>query len=242
LNSIDKWIFRFQYGKAYQAADDWHKYATDPGVRNYPSLDLQPEKITSYEISATFIPFGEMLVTASIFKNDIDNLISPGIDVNDNPYYTNKSKAEIIGYEISYRYNIKNTFIIDANFSGAKNEDGNGREIGDIAKIKANIGVMCRFFENSLQITPKINYVGKKLSYGRGLKPSSVEKIDDYAILGINCRYLLKGTGLEFNIKIDNLLNKKYYNPGPREADGSKYPAKVLQPGFNMLIGIRYRI
>ena len=50
----------------------------------------------------------------------------------------------------------------------------------------------------------------------------------------------LLGTLFLFNL--DNFFDKEYYNPGPRDSDGSKYPAQVLQPGFNMLFGIKYRM
>jgi len=49
-----------------------------------------------------------------------------------------------------------------------------------------------------------------------------------------------KVKGLTFNVKFDNVLNQKYYNPGVRSADGEKYNARVLQPEFNFMTGLAY--
>ena len=46
--------------------------------------------------------------------------------------------------------------------------------------------------------------------------------------------------GLDLNIKIDNVFGSEYYNPGSRSADGIKYTARVLQPGFNIMAGFVY--
>ena len=129
------------------------------------------------------------------------------------------------------------------NFIG--NSDENDDLIGDMAPFKMNLGLLYNY-KNKITIYPKVNYVSVKKTINWQGDPTVdpiFTEIEGYAIIGLNINVLnMFGVvkGLDFYLKIDNLTNKDYYNPGPRGADGVKYTARVQQPGMNMMAGIAY--
>lgn len=180
-------------------------------------------------------------------------------------------KAQIYGYEVSFNAFFSENFSLNANVSGAFNYekgmkmekgadgnytpvlDGNGNPetddmvlIGDIAPVKVNMGVLY-VLKNKLTLYPKVNFVSAKqtINWRANLNTPTFREIDAYAILGLNVNVLnILGfvPGLDLNIKLDNILNEQYYNPGARNADGFNYSARILQPGFNFMAGLSYHL
>lgn len=252
-NLSNKITFRFQYAEAFQEPDDWHRFATDVGVRPLPSPNLSPEKLQSMEIGSIF-RFGEAgaSVSASFFRNQITNLIVAQNDILNGVeqttyHWVNESEglSHIYGYEISLNTTLAKNFLLNANLSGAWNYDSNDDIIGDIAPVKVNLGVLWSY-KDKLQIYPKVNFVSTKKTINwqkdEAVDPI-VNQIKGYAIMGVNINamnFWKKAPGLSFNIKLDNILNQEYFNPGPRSADGEKYNARIFQPKFNFMTGFRY--
>ena len=181
-------------------------------------------------------------------------------------------KATIYGYETSFNTQISKNIIINSNISGAWNYgnapkmekdangvfqpvvDANGEKImdekvliGDMAPIKVNFGILYNYADK-ISIYPKVNFVSVKKTINWRANPQTspiFTEIQSYAIIGLNINFintfgLVKG--LDINVKLDNLTNETYYNPGARSANGTKYMARVLQPGFNFMAGLSYSL
>ncbi|MCP4156412.1 MAG: TonB-dependent receptor, partial [bacterium] len=235
--------FRLQYAEAFQEADDWHKFALDTGIRDIPSPNLDPEKLKALELGTTLKIGKKLVLFGSIYYNNIEGLI---MAVDDFPgsityHWENVGKSKIYGYELSFQAGLSRSFSLNGNISGAINKDEDNEEIGDIAPVKVNLGLLYR--GKQLSVFAKMNFVSKKNTINHMLDPSAspiVNSVDGYAIAGLNIKYRDIFKGLDLNLKIDNPFDTEYYNPGPRSADGSKYNARVLQPGLNFMVGFTY--
>ena len=248
-------IIRFQYAEAFQEADDWHKFGTDFDLRPYNSADLEPEKLRSFDLGATVNLKNRLLISGTAYYTIVSNFITEVDNDSLNPYhgyttgihFENLSSGEvtIYGYEFNFNLKLSSSFSLNGNVSGAFNYDFNNVLIGDIAPVKIYMGALYNY-QNKISLYTKINYVSSKKTINWQENPNIdpiYTNIDEFLILGINLNIIdMLGyvNGLDFNIKVDNLLNKEYYNPGPRSADGVKYNARVLQPGFNIMVGLTY--
>ena len=120
------------------------------------------------------------------------------------------------------------------------------KDIADIANIKANAGITKSFDTNQLfaSINLRANYVGeKKVGYGTTVPtnpgiydPSEgyVNTADDggfrfenatipsYFVLNGNLLFDIKALrGVRFGLQMRNILNEKYYHPGPAQASAT---------------------
>lgn len=176
----------------------------------------------------------------------------------------------IYGYESTMNAELAKGLFFNANVSGAWNygvadkmeQDANGNWqpmydsegnsltdervlIGDIAPVKVNAGFLYKY-QNKFSIYPKVNFVATKQTINWRENPDIdpiFTEIEGYAIFGLNLNILNTFgfvKGLDFNVKLDNLTNTEYYNPGSRSANGTKYMARVLQPCFNFMAGLSY--
>jgi outer membrane receptor for ferrienterochelin and colicin len=254
FQASEKVVFRAQYSEAFQEPDDWHRFATDGTVRPNPSPNLDPEKLQSMELGTILKLGGNAgnVLSISGFRNRITNLIIAENDVIDGVeqtsfHWTNQSSgfAVIYGYEMNVSTSLAKNVFLNANLSGAWNYDANDDLIGDIAPAKINVGVLWSY-QDKLQLYPKVNFVSTKRTINWQKDENTlpiVNEVQGYAIVGLNVNVLNmwgKVKGLTFNLKLDNVLNQTYYNPGPRSADGGRYNARVLQPEFNFMTGFRY--
>ena len=177
-------------------------------------------------------------------------------------------EVTIYGYEVNFRAPIISGLSLNGNVSGAYNygpadkmtlgDDGNyvlvldneGNSItdnvliGDMAPYKVNFGISYNY-KNKFSLYPKVNYVSAKktINWRADLNTPKFREIGGYAIVGLNINILnMFGfiKGLDLNVKFDNILDEEYYNPGSRSANGVKYTARVLQPGFNFMTGLSY--
>ena len=185
-------------------------------------------------------------------------------------YENISDEAIIYGYEATINAQFAKGLFLNANVSGAWNygvaekmetdEQGNYQVvlddegepimddnvlIGDIAPIKVNAGILYKY-KDKFSIYPKVNFVAIKKTINWRVNPEIepiYTEIKGYAIIGLNINILntfglIKG--LDLSIKLDNITNTQYYNPGARSANGTKYMARVIQPGFNFMTGISY--
>ena len=176
----------------------------------------------------------------------------------------------IYGYELNMNTQLVEGLSVNANISGSFNYgpaekmeqntngdyetvlDGSGNQvmeekvlIGDMTPFKLNLGLLYNH-RNKFSIYPKVNFVStiQTINWRADLTTPMHREVESYAIIGINFNAInLFGAaeGLDFNFKIDNVLGSEYYNPGSRSANGTKYTAVVLQPGFNFMTGLSYR-
>ncbi len=235
--------FKAIYSEAFQDAGFWTKYGTTPGrLLNNPNL--KPEKVKNYELSFSWRVNKFLFFHISAFDGFYSDAVST-VDVsfvnqNGDTIKTTQHQAigkyQISGIESRIRYINKNLSIY-ANYSFLNpysTSDGTKLRIGDIASNKANFGINYYLFSH-LNLNLRMNFVGARPT-GKNTTISSnpLNKIDPYYIFNGAISYTIKNK-ITFQILLNNILNKEYFDPGVRSADGIYYADKLPQNRFNFM-------
>lgn len=224
---LEDLVFRLQYSEAYQEASDWQKYSLG-GMRANPNL--KPERLKSYEFGTT-AKLGKTKLGAAVYQNYVEDLIEQ-VGGTTMGTFQNVGEAEISGYEVTWDVPFSEKLTISSGISGAFNEDASGEEIGNMAPVKFNLFTTYKITQK-LSLFSKLNYVSKKDTISTNTQEP---EIDGHAIVGLNLQYKIT-QDFSAHVKVDNLFNTKYYEGGPRDANGTNYPARVQQPGRNIMVG-----
>jgi len=89
--------FKFVYGQAFRAPNDYELNYIQPLFRANPGL--QPEKIHSYELIYEQGLAARLHATGSLFWEDINGMISQATDANGLNYFANIGQVESRGFE-----------------------------------------------------------------------------------------------------------------------------------------------
>jgi outer membrane cobalamin receptor len=88
------------YGTAFRAPNAYELYYVD-GVTSKADPNLKPEKITSYEFVVEHLLQANFRLTASLYRNEISNLINQVIDpADDLLVFTNIGQVTSKGAEL----------------------------------------------------------------------------------------------------------------------------------------------
>ena len=112
INSTYK--LKVLYGTAFRAPDFVSQYS-----RNNPVLsgnpDLNPEEITTWELSLSAKPSELLLLQATLFRNEVDDLVGPGSTLP--KIYDNIESVTSKGVELSLRYDITSRLHLSGNYT-----------------------------------------------------------------------------------------------------------------------------
>lgn len=214
------------YGSAFRAPSAYELYYYAPGYNT--SLDLRPETIKSYELAVEHALGQHFHVTGSVFRNQIDDLITEVTDSKGFLVFQNTSSAHATGIESE----------VDGRFSGglegrvsySYNTTGNQNE-GPLQTYspqhlaKANV------------IVPLVRqklFAGLEGQYN-GSRPTLAERTAaSYQVFNATLLAHLLSGHMDLSFSAYNLLDKKYYDPAPVgftqdqiQQDGRSLRAKV---------------
>ncbi|NOQ24149.1 MAG: TonB-dependent receptor [Bacteroidales bacterium] len=212
-----------------------------------PNSDLKPEKLKSLELNNTYFLNKNLSYTLSGFYNKITNLITDEKHKNEifkdipvsvvkrkeNNSYSNTYGGNIsLNWMYSYgsRFNIKYNF----SYSYVNGNIGTGR-LYYSAKSSVKSGIT--FSSKKLNISPRLVY--RSRSYHELFK---TESSDPFYYINLNCNYLLMSNekyAISCFVKINNLLNNKYYNISFADIEGF---AQTPQDPFRLNAGIKLKI
>lgn len=221
---------KLNYSRGFQNVSLFTRYSTGGG--RVPNPDIEPEAIDYIDLSIMGNNKSKKLkYSLTGFDYSVNNAVTSMILENGRPQNTNAGKYHILGAMANLSYRTK-SLRFDLNSTYFKpfelKEDGSDLRIGDIASFRANLGLTKFFesksFESSLNL--RLNYVGEKQvgpettqSLNLGLDNSNI--IPAYTTLNGNFLFRIKSLpSLSFGVSAYNILDKKYYHPGPRTAAG----------------------
>lgn len=264
--TLKKIIFKGIYAQGTQNASQFTKYSTFTTRNANP--DLKPERIKNIELVVQNRHGGnKVYFDLSGFYSIIDNAISSSVDIDDPKKQKNQNSGEyqIFGTQGNMQFSlIKNslTFNINGTFTAARQTehklDSNFvvKTIGDISPFKANF--ITNFHKtistNDLNFNLRCNYVSNKPVGVKTTVPlntgiNSSNQIPGYFLLCFTTSYKnLHYSYLSFQFTVNNILNVKYYSPGPRTANGnytnsySGYVPYVPQQGRNFIFTINLNL
>ncbi len=205
------------YEEAFRAPKPWdYNY----GLGN---SNLNPEKMRSIELALTYLATDNLSVGSSIYKNLIkDKLTKEFIESGDR--WINKDELNTIGFELFSNYIIKN-FALYANYTFTDSYDKDELNIREISRHTGNAGITYSYNSN-FKINLRTNYVGKR-NNPTIIKTTGSYLIDD-ALLLHGCFSYFDFYGFDFQLKINNILDKEYYHPSNRFEGRYRQPQRTF--------------
>jgi outer membrane receptor protein involved in Fe transport len=227
-------IFKAIYSSAFMDASPWAKYSVTGSRIANPSLD--PEKVANVEASAgwkiTDNLFFDIAVYQAKYSNIVGEVTLPSGKTQNQPI----GKLTIQGLQSRLNYKINNysLFVYYTFTNPQENTDTSDVRIGDIASHSICGGVDAVFFKK-LSASLVFNYAGeKKTGKGTTISGNPLSSIDPYFIMNFAITYkFYKGFSLQ--IRANNILNKEYFDPGVRAANGDYYAAESPQDSRNFM-------
>lgn len=239
-------ILKLIAGQAFQDPQPFKKYSTLPDSRPLPAPDLKPEKLNSFEILYEVYSKGRWKTGTSVYFNSVDNKIDlMPISVPDKPKATqfqNRGTLDIFGGEFEGRYflDAHRSLFLNITANSSKDHD-TGRPSGAIARLQGNFGgdiAITRGFSSSLRVhlVPS-----RKTESWDSESLLSVKSVPGYVTADLSLIWRNPLPGLDLRLSIFNVGNARYFDPGPRSADGSIYNGAILQLPLQASFGVTYQ-
>ncbi|MDH4099492.1 MAG: TonB-dependent receptor [Nitrospirota bacterium] len=221
-------------GRAFRAPTFEELYnQNNPAVTGNPNLD--PEVITTTEVSVETKKIKDTTLRLSYFKNYIRDIIELQ-QVGAEKIYTNGGRSKTAGVEAEARYDFNKTDHVYTNFTWLEPKRlGSGGEITDIPKWRANIGgnvAFARYFNFNTNLFISADRP-RTVSDSRKDIPSYATI--DAALTVKNFKSYLKG--LEIQLIARNLLDKRYDDAAPSTTVPGDYP----RDGREIFLEARYK-
>ncbi len=234
------WVFKAIYSRGIENVSNFTKFGVASG--RIPNPTLKTESIKNYEFSASR-KFGKY-ITADIdfYQSLIDDVVGVRTLTPTTSQNQNLGRFKIFGIQSNVTYSKKN-LSLTANYTYTdpkQTTDDTGKEdvdllVADISNFHVNFIANYIFFKK-LNVNVRANYVGiKHAGVGTSVPANPETTFPAYTIANATIGYeVIKGATIQ--LVCNNLLNKYYFNPAGRAADGISTPSSLLQPGRNFFI------
>ncbi|MDP3830964.1 MAG: TonB-dependent receptor, partial [Ignavibacteriaceae bacterium] len=237
-------IFKGIYSEAIKDASNWTKFTTNP-ARQLTNPNLEPEKVKNIEFSIGLKLLSSLYFETSAYSADYSGVVGTKIVEYDGGTTGQNQpigSLQIKGVQSTFTYSFNN-YQIYANYTFTEprnTEAGSESRIGDIASHRFNSGINAKYFEK-LNINLRLNYIGERKTGTGTSVPSNSEIFPSLFLLNGSLSYQnILETGLTFQLSCNNILNKEYFDPGIRSADGSFYSSRTPQRERNLMLRVLY--
>lgn len=112
--------------------------------------------------------------------------------------------------------------------------------VGDIASRRVNL-ILDISLARKLNLDLRVNHVGSRpTGEGTTVPANPLGRIDSYTVAHSTLTYrdILPGTNLQ--LIVQNLFDKEYFDPGVLDADGTRYAARLPQPGRTVFLRVSF--
>ncbi len=213
------------YTNAYRAPKPWD-YTNGLG-----NSDLEPERMTSIELCASYNITKNSLFELSLYRNLLKDKLSQ-INISKGFYWDNKGESSVEGIEF-YSEFAKGNMEVFANYTFNYSVINETTDSPEIARHSANLGLNYNFADN-LSVGVRNNYIGERLN------PKLIESTGNYKIGAalishLNISYE-KFYDLNFRLFIKNIFNVVYYHSSNRPPDRYRQPQRsvILKLEYNL--------
>ncbi|MDB5013652.1 MAG: Outer rane cobalamin receptor protein [Daejeonella sp.] len=231
----EKFTVKLQFGTAYRAP-------TNTEIYQSPNLKLKTEKINTYETNLIYASSKKVTFQLTGFRNELtdviilSNLSNLIVDKNPGKFTINgiETRADVV-------YSSVISGFINFTYQDAIGENTITkvkRFVPGIAKVKGNIGVSANI-EDIFNVSLTGNYIGTRQT------PSTNPYGD---VSGYFLTNLVLSTKKVFHdrvsasVRIQNLFDTKWLDPGFRTADGFLYSTVLEQPQRTGLVKIGIKL
>jgi outer membrane receptor protein involved in Fe transport len=238
------WVVKAIYSRGIENVSNFTKFGVASG--RIPNPTLGTESIKNYEVSVSRKIGQYLTMDVDLYQSLIDNVVgvktlSPTTSQNQN-----LGRFKIFGIQANLNYTRKN-LSVTANYTYTdpkQTTDDTGKEgvdllVADISNFHVNLIANYLLFKK-LNINFRANYVGvKHAGAGTTVAANPETTFPAYTIANGAISYeLIKGASIQ--LVCNNILDKYYFNPAGRAADGVSTPSSLLQPGRNFFIKLNY--
>jgi outer membrane receptor for ferrienterochelin and colicins len=215
--NADRFTAKLLYDEAFRAPKPWdYKY----GIGNN---DLKPEQMRSFELATSYLVRDNLSIGSSVYKNLIrDKLTKELVATGDR--WVNKDKLNTLGFELYSNYSVGD-FSIYANYTFTDSYDQADVRTPEISKHTANAGFTYSC-NSHVNMNFRANYVGERNN--PVTIPSTGSDVIDDAILLHGCISYLDLKGFNFQLKVVNIFDQRYYHPSNRFAGRYRQPQRTI--------------
>lgn len=221
----ERYRVRINVGRAFRAPDFLSMYLT-----NNPSVigneNLVAEEIDSREIGVTYQPSKHVLMEATVYNNNLTNLIGVG---DTSFQYQNNEKVKVHGIDIGYRHQLNKRLLLNINYSRLTYHYGSLYNHPMVPKGSASV-----IFDWSILDSVHWNINAYWQSISPRASTDVREDLSGYAVLNTTWNIQLYGQ-LSAHFSIMNLMDKDYSYPASANTYEGDYPAptRSFSTGFN---------
>ncbi len=247
-----KFIFKFIYASAFQNASNWTKYSLNP-QRQLNNPTLEPEEVNNLEFHAAYRIGKNSIIDLVYYNSNYQGAVGTASVTLPDGTVTGQNQAigqlKIHGLMSTFNYRYQ-SYGFYANFSYTNPRESileNGessdefRRLGDIANYRINAGVNALYLDH-LNINLRINHISNR-PVGEGTSVSG-NPGNFPAVSLINGSFTYKGIvkGLSAQFVCNNILNREYFDPGVRSANGIAYAYRTPQKGRHFMLRVLYSL
>ena len=240
--STKTFVIKTIYSRGIFNVSSSTKFATT--ATRIANPDLKTQSIDNYELSMNKQINKFLSADIDFYLSQVHDVVSTINISSSQQQNQNIGEFKIFGIQQNVNYvnkNFKTTF----NYTytspyQTKSEVGNvNKLVGDIADHHFNL-ILNYVPIKGINLNLRTNYVGNKYNGLNTTVPYNTELFKPYSVtsLTIGLFDIVKST--KISLVCNNILDKQYYSPGPRLADGVNNPSSILQLGRNYMIRINY--
>jgi len=164
-----------------------------------------------------------LTIGSSAYYNTIKNKLIKEYTATED-HWINKDELSTLGIEVNGSYAI-NDYLFYANYTFNDSYDQDGVHVPEISRHTANAGVTYSYNAH-IRINLRANYVGVRNN--PAVIPRTGNNIIDDAILLHGCISYLGLKNFDFQLKVSNILDQKYYHPSNRFAGRYRQPQRTI--------------
>jgi len=208
---------KLNYAEAFREPRPWD--STD-GIGN---PDLEPEKMESLELAASWDISRQVRGTASVYSSSLRGLLTRE-ELGDDWRWVNQGELNTEGAELTLDSNLGRTGLW-LNYTYTRSLDDDDRQAAEIARHGANVGL--RYAANErFTLSLRGNYLGARRN-PRLIAATGDDRIDD-AFLTHATLSLRTFKDWEVQLIVKNLFDVRYYHPSNRPPDRYRQPQRTL--------------
>lgn len=200
------------YGTAFRSPNAYEMYyeVINAGGQK-ANTALKAERIRTHELSAEHRLSADSRITASVFRNNVSNLITQTSDPADGLLvFRNLNRASARGIEIEYEQAWNAGARMRTSYSWQQTRDrASGAVLANSPRHLANFNLSRPLFRSGWRMGAEALYVGKRATLQ--------DETGGYWLGNLTVSTMRLARGLEFSASIYNLFDRRYADPGAEE-------------------------
>ncbi|MBP7052373.1 MAG: TonB-dependent receptor [Phycisphaerae bacterium] len=231
-NPFEHTTLKLLYGKAFRAPNAYELYYHDGGYTQKATLDLDPEKIDTYEAVLERQFHRNVRASVSGFYYVMEDLIDQYLDPADELLvFRNLGEVEAAGAELALigKWDCGLQSRVSYSYVQAKDQDTD-ETLVDSPKHLVKLHLL-------MPVVPERLFAGLEVLYDSKAKTLTGGYADDFALTNLTLTYVGLSKRLEIAASVYNLFDVEYAFPG----FGEHTQDTIVQDGRTFRVGLTYR-